>query len=137
MVATVYIDGSVGSPLADPVAGTYAFIGPTVSVTVAAGNVVHIAATATLGSTNAAGATLNRLSACHQPSGGGALIDNDADWSLIRVPQNTRVPMAISQRISGLAAGTYNVGICYQAAAGQGANWNYNDWVTNRVFVTQ
>jgi hypothetical protein len=137
VIATVYADGGVGSPLAEPGVGVYAFMGPTVSVTVAAGNIVHVDATATLGSTNATGATLSRLSACHQPSGGGALIDNDADWSLVRVPMNTRVPMAVSQRIAGLAAGTYNVGICYQIAAGQGANWNYNDWVTNRVFVTQ
>jgi hypothetical protein len=50
---------------------------------------------------------------------------------------NTRVPITVSQRIAGIAAGTYNVGMCYQMAAGQAANWNDNQWVNNKVIVTQ
>ena len=66
------------------------------------------------------------------------LVDNDADYLIgLRVAQNTRHTMAVSQRISGLAAGTYNVGLCYQATAAQAGGWNSNDWVNNVVFVTQ
>lgn len=134
-MATAYTDGGVGA-LIDTAA--YAFLGPTVSVTVAAGNTIHVDAAALLGSTAGAGAQMTRLSACHQPSAGGALVDNDADWfDIVRVTTNTRVPMTVTQRISGLAAGTYNVGMCYQMGVGQAANWNYNDWVTLRVIVTQ
>jgi hypothetical protein len=102
-----------------------------------AGNRIVVHGTVTLGSSVVGGATMLRLSACHQPIGGGALVDNDADWSLIRVPQNTRLPMAVSQRISGLSTGTYNVGICYRMAAGQAANWNDNDYVNLTVTVLQ
>jgi hypothetical protein len=133
-VANAYVDGAV-AVLADT--AVYTFIGPTVSVTIAAGNRIHVSGSATLGSTAVGGATLSRFSVCHQTGGAGALSDNDADWSLVRVPQNTRVPMATTQRISGLAAGTYTVGFCYQAGAGQAVNWNYNDWVNLDVIVTQ
>lgn len=128
-----YAQGSVGA-LIDT--GSYVFLGPTVSVTVAAGNLVHVDATAVLGSNAIGGASMSRLSACHQPSGGGALVDHLNDWSSVAVTVGTRIPLSVSQRIAALAAGTYNVGLCYQMAAGQAANWNNNQWVNNRVFVT-
>lgn len=133
-MATAYTDGGVVG-IVDT--GAYAFIGPTVSVTIAAGNTIHVDGTATIGSTAGAGAQMARISACHQPNGMGGLTDNDADWSTIRVSQNNRVPMAVSQRIAGLAAGTYTVGLCYWTTAGQAVGWNYNDWVTVKVIVTQ
>lgn len=134
VLASGYAQG--GAPLAlANTAGVYVFLGPTVSVTVAAGNNIFVNGVAALGSTTAGGAILDRLSACHQPAAGGALVDNDADYLIgIRVAQNTRHPMAVSQRISGLLAGTYNVGLCYLAGAG-GTAWNYNDWVNTVVFV--
>lgn len=136
ILANGYAQGSVVT-LVDTL-GAYAFIGPSVSVTIAAGNRIIVDGVAALGSTAAGGATLSRLSICHQPSAGGALVDNDADYlGVLRVPQNTRVPMSMSQRISSLAAGTYNVGLCYQAAAGQPAGWNSNDWVNVVAIVTQ
>lgn len=136
MIANGYAQGSVVAIV--NTALVYNFIGPTVQVTIAAGNTIHVHGVAALGSTIAGGATLDRLSACHQPSAGGALVDNDADYLIgLRVAQNTRHTMAVSQRISGLAAGTYNVGLCYQATAAQAGGWNSNDWVNNVVFVTQ
>jgi hypothetical protein len=81
---------------------------------------------------------MDRFSACHQPSVGGELVDNDADYFIgVRVAQNTRHTMTTSQRISGLAAGTYNVGLCYQATGVQAPGWNSNDWVNTVVLVTQ
>lgn len=133
IIATAYADGVVAT-LSDTAA--YLFLGPTVTLALLAGNVVHVAGTAVLGSTAAGGAQMSRLSACHQPAAGGALVDNDADWSLVRVPQNARIPMAVTQRIGGLPAGTYNIGLCYQMAAGQAVNWNYNDWINVRAWVS-
>jgi hypothetical protein len=134
-VASAYATGSVQA-LVDTL-GAYVFLGPTVQVTLASGNRIHVMATATLGSTVVGGATMTRLSTCHQPAAGGVLVDNDADWhDNVRVPQNTRVPMTMTQRISGLV-GTYNVGLCYQMIAGQPAGWNSNNWVNNEVIVTQ
>jgi hypothetical protein len=134
-VATFYADGSA---FIGDTAGAYAFLGASVLVTVATGNHILVNGSAGLGSTVAGGATLARLSACHQPSAGGALVDNNGDWiSNVRIAENTRIPMVVSQRISGLAPGTYNVGLCYQATAAQVPNWNNNDWATLIVLVTQ
>lgn len=137
IVANGYAQGSAPIALANTGASTYAFLGPTVQVTIAAGNTIHVHGSAALGSSVGGGATLDRLSACHQPAAGGALVDNDADYFIgLRVAQNTRHTMAISQRIANLPAGTYNVGLCYAAGA-SGPNWNYNDWVNTVVLVTQ
>lgn len=133
IVASYYADGDVGN-LIDTT--NYQFLGPTLSVTITTGQVIHVDGTATLGSAAPGGATLARYSVCYRSSSGGNPTDLDADWSTIRVPANTQIPMPVSQRMSGLAAGTYTVGICYQATLGQAANWNSNDWVTLRAFVT-
>lgn len=134
-MATAYADAGVPA-LFDT--ANYVFLGPTISVTVAAGNTIHVDGAAALGSTLAGGAQMSRLSACHQPMAGGALVDNDADYFFnVRAAANSRVPMAVIQRISGLVAGTYNVGLCYQMGVGQAVNWNSNDWVTLKVIVTQ
>lgn len=119
--------------------GAWAFLGPTVSVTIgAASNTVHVTSTATLGTTAVGGAALDRISVCHQLSGGGALVDHLNDWSSIRVTVNTRIPITVSQRIAALVAGsTYNVGLCYWTSAGQAANWNDNEWINNRLLVLQ
>lgn len=135
VVTTVYADAVI--PALSDSASAYQFLAPTVSVTLSPGQAIIVNGTATLGSTNAGGASLARLSACHQVGGTGTLTDNDADWSLIRVPQNTRLPMAVSQRISGLPPGTYTVGLCYRADTGQAVNWNYNDWGNLSVLVIQ
>ena len=62
IVANGYAQGSAaGWPGAIPAtaAGVYAFMGPTVSVTIAAGNTIHVHGVAAMGSTAAGGATLS------------------------------------------------------------------------------
>lgn len=137
VVANAYIQGAV--PAFGDSVGVWAFLGPTVSVTIgAASNTVHVTSTATLGTTALGGAAMSRISACHQLVPGGALVDHLNDYSGIRLTVNTRVPVTVSQRIAALVAGsTYNVGLCYQTTAGQAANWNDNEWINNRVLVLQ
>ena len=78
--------------------GAWSFLGPTVSVTIgAASNTVHVTSTATLGTTAAGGAAMDRFSVCHQLSGGGALVDHLNDYSSIRMTVNTRVPVTVSR----------------------------------------
>jgi hypothetical protein len=116
--------------------GIYLFLGPTISVNATATSHIHFTGTAVLGTTAVGGASMSRLSACHQLVPGGALVDHLNDWSSVAISVNTRIPMTVSQRIAALAAGTYNVGLCYQMAAGQAVNWNNNQWVNTRVLVT-
>ena len=112
------------------------FLGPTISVTVTATSHIHFTGTAVLGTTAVGGASMTRLAACHQPNAGGALVDHLNDGSAINVTVSNRIPMTVSQRIAGLAAGTYNVGLCYQMGVGQAVNWNFNDRVNVRILVT-
>jgi hypothetical protein len=53
----------------------------------------------------------------------------------LRCPQNTRNIYSISGVISGLPAGTYNVGMAGNASPAA-AHWNNNEWgyVTALVF---
>lgn len=135
IIATAYIQAIVPA-FADSV-GVWAFLGPTVSVNATATTNIHVISTATLGTTAAGGAAMSRISVCHQLNPGGMLIDHLNDFSAIRITVNTRIPITVSQRITTLAAGTYNVGLCYQTTAGQAANWNDNWWINNHVFVLQ
>jgi hypothetical protein len=54
----------------------------------------------------------------------------------LRVPANIRTTFVQAGIATGLAAGTYQVGVCGKADSGQGANWNNNEFgfVTALVF---
>lgn len=118
-------------------AASYAFLGPTASVTVATGDIVLVDATAALGTTTAGGAVLARLQICYRQSGATDLAEYEFDYlENIRYPENSRFPATLSAQIDGLA-GTYDVGLCYRAEAGQTAAWNNNDWLRVRAIVSR
>jgi hypothetical protein len=101
------------------------FLGPTVSVTVGDGQRVYVSSNKALGSTVAGGATDLGLAICYRLAGTADII-SVGGWSLgLRVPQNTRVPMGLTAVISGLEAGTYDVGLCGSTSS---ANWNSNEY---------
>lgn len=41
-------------------------------------------------------------------------------------PQNARLNYSVNGMVTGLAPGTYQVGMC--GSSGQPANWNNNEW---------
>ena len=96
------------------------FVGPTVTHTIAAGDVVYMTANHYLGTGSVAASGLF-LHACRQastatnPSGVGEQMDNG------RLPANTRISWGVNGVFSGLAAGTYQFGMCY---ATNSTNWN-------------
>lgn len=140
IVASFYTDGGVTvTSLSDSI-GAFSFFasngtGSTFvsAVAVGANQVVLVDATVALGTTIASGATLDRLSICRRITGS---MDAPVDYILgISIKQNMRVPLTLSSRFSGLAAGNYEFGLCYQTTSGQGATWNSNDWTRTRVIV--
>lgn len=105
-------------------------------VTYAVGQTIHVDATAVLGTNVVGGAAMTRLAACHQPTAGGALVDHLNDGSPVIMTVGNKLPLAVNQRIT-MAAGTYNIGLCYQMAAGSGADWNNNGYVNLKVLLLQ
>lgn len=114
----------------DPVTGgTIAFIGPTASVTLTAGQKIHVVANKALGSIAAGGGTALNLWICTQVTGG--LISPQGGGSFgYTAPQNSRLSFGLTANVTGLAAGTYAVGLC-----GYGTNFNSNEYGYVTVLV--
>lgn len=106
---------------------TRAFIGPTATIAVTAGQKVLVTASKALGSTTVGGAGGLNLFICYRASGavvtpttvGGGILGN-------QVAQNTRQIFTVSASVTLSTAGSYEVGLCGDAAAP--ANWNYNEY---------
>lgn len=113
--------GSIGG-----VNSANAFIGPTVNVTLAAGQRAYMQITKSLGTTVASASGLN-VYPCYQLSGGGVLTTQGGGIFGLTVLGTQRIMLDMNYVYSGLAAGTYAIGMCGASAAGA-ANWNNNEW---------
>lgn len=119
IVSSAFTSGSGNTPT-----NATDFLAPTVSVTVAANQKVHVVSNKALGAAATAATGLN-LYICYKLGanpittvGGGSLGH--------ALPPNTRVLYEMNAVITGLAAGIYNVGLCGSSALP--ANWNNNEW---------
>lgn len=132
IVATATFNGFAGS---GPFTGTnaYAFVGPTASVTVAAGQRLTASAIAPLATTTGTAAVYAGI--CYQPSAGGALTNFvGGAFSVVQIGTvRTGTPAAAS--VTNLTAGTYNVGFCMNPINNTIAI-NSNDYVNGWVHVT-
>jgi hypothetical protein len=103
-----------------------AFIGPTLGVTVAAGQKVYVAANKGLGSTAVGGASSLNLYVCYQSTVAGSMIQAVGGGIFgLQVPQNTRFSFGINGDFTP-GAGTFNVGMCGSSV--NSANWNHNEY---------
>lgn len=135
VVTRVFKQSQIAPVLAD--AGPYAFIAEPVTVGVLAGQMLTAWGHAAVGTTAAGGAILEEITICSQPDGGGPITDPEGEYFYkLRMPQHTRLPVSVTKRLF-LAPGVYNVGVCYKTLAGQGANWNSNDFAHITVLVTR
>lgn len=106
-------------------ASALAFIGPTVSVTVDAGERVLVFAQKALGTTG--GASGLNLWICYEPMA-GALTAVGGGLFGLRAPANSRTVYGLTAPTPpSPAPGQYVVGLCGTAGA-QAANWNANDF---------
>jgi hypothetical protein len=137
VASSVYAVG-IAAAIKDSTTSVYSFVSVTTAVTVTASTqAISVTSTANLGSTIAGGANNLRLSVCKQLQGNMAITDNGADaMDGIRVPQNTRQAFTLSTRFTGLAPGTYNVGLCgFSTVTGQAANWNNDEFSRTTAIV--
>lgn len=110
----------------DP-SGATKFLTPTVTVTITAGQSIFVTAHKAFGSTAAGGAGNLNLFIGYRQAGSGATPSTVGSGIFgNRVPQNTRFTFGLSAVISGLAAGSYEVGMV-GTDAGTG-NWNSNEY---------
>jgi hypothetical protein len=106
--------------------GATAFIGPTVNVTLAAGQRAHIVVFKSLGSNAAGGGTSLNLYPCYQNVAGGVLTTQGGGIFGLTVPPAQRQLYGITWVYSNLAAATYTVGMC--GSSSNSASWNNNEW---------
>lgn len=108
------------------------WVSPTVQVTVTPEQKVLVNATATLGSTAAGGAAGLRLYVCHKknsPTVSAPCTTGLGAWDL-QLAQNTRHTFSLSNVLTSLETGTYDVGLCGYVdsrAALPASNWNSNE----------
>ena len=124
-------------------AATYEFVGPTVQVTLQAGQKAQMVATKAMGAFGTA-ATGLRTFPCARlvsaPVGTAPTLFGSGIYDH-QVPVNTRVDFTTSWSFpngaGGLTVGqAYNVGMCVGfAAAGQNVNWNNNEYGVTTVLV--
>lgn len=106
---------------------TLAFLAPVTTVAITAEQKILVTAHKAFGSTVAGGADgLNLWIGYRQTGSGNAPSTVGAGILGNRVPQYTRFTFGLSAVITGLPAGTYDVGMVGTAA--NGANWNSNEY---------
>jgi hypothetical protein len=140
-----YANGMGAAPVDNaavpPSPPTLAWIGVVATVTVAGPTQsVLVDATKALGSTTGASGLL--LSICRRktsaPSPDATPLNPNLDELVgLSVGPNQMLPFSLSGRFTGLAAGTYEFGLCGFTTPGQAANWNNNDWSRVRVVLAQ
>lgn len=108
-----------------------AFIGPTVNVTLSAGQRVYMQITKSLGTTQPNAGGLN-VFPCYQPLAGALTTQGGGIFGLA-VVATLRINVDMNYVYSGLAAGTYTLGMCGSSTSS--ANWNNNEWGYLSVMV--
>jgi len=105
VVGWVYAEGAGTTPVSD---GAWRFVAPPATVTISAGNKIFVNSSESLATNGAA--SLGWLAVCHQPSAGAVVAPTDA--SLVQIFSKDLEHYTRSRVVSGLAAGSYKVGLC-------------------------
>jgi hypothetical protein len=122
IVSTAFTHATGGNPTS-----TITFLGPSVTVTVAAGQKIYVSGTKALGSTAAGGANQLKLYICYQSTAAGSSLTPVGSGLFdLGVPQNIRLPFSLSADFLPAAPGTFLVGLC--GASPNAPNWNWNEW---------
>lgn len=138
VVAVVFSSGGGGAPQAPTSTQTYFFLSTTVQVTVTAGQKILVWADKAFGTSGiAAGAANLDILVCYQSTASGSTIQPVGGAILdLRAAPNTRQTYSINAGITGLPAGTYEVGMCGNTDAANVPNWNSNEYSYVTAMVT-
>jgi hypothetical protein len=131
MATVLPINGFAGSNIAS-LSGAYVFVGPTVSVTITAGQKIVAVSSAPLSTTG--GTTFAQIGICYAIPPLNSPINNfvGSNYSIVEFT-NTRNTYTASATISGLAAGTYTIGLGVKNFGS--VDLNDNDYVNGWVMV--
>ena len=131
IVTTQLWSGALGSSFV-ATNGTFAFAGPTTTVTLTSGQRITAAGSMSVGSTVG---FLVRADLCYQAAAGGTVNSPSNAYKLVTGAANQRMMLSPVMTIIGLAPGNYKVGNCL---AGDSSNvtLNLNDWSSGWVMVT-
>jgi hypothetical protein len=118
-----------GNTTTPPTAGTYAFAGPTVSVTITStADVVYFTGNIAMGSVTAGGANNLNIIPGYTFNGGGVITVGGGIFSL-RCAQNTRQTYGVSFAYTNLTPGTYVFGVAATISnAAEIVKWNNNEF---------
>jgi hypothetical protein len=108
---------------ANGVGPTLAFLAPPATVTITLGQSILVTSQRALGTNGTSGANSLSLWICYR-NGTGPLFQSGFGANGLSVPANTRVNFPMTATLTGLAAGTYTVGLCGSTPA---STWNSND----------
>jgi hypothetical protein len=111
------------------------FLSPTTTVTITDGQRIFVMAGKAFGSTAGNGASALDLAIGFRVSGSGATPTLVGTVSGNAVFKNERHVFTLSAIVSGLAAGTYEVGLAGVTSADEASNWNSNGAGSASVLV--
>ncbi len=135
--ATGIFDVATGRGNTAPPTADQQFLTPTVIVSVAAGQRLHVTASRAFGSTVAGGGIGLTLQICVKSTdpGNPFVQDNPFGFNGIRVASGTRVLQTLSHVFDALPAGSYRVGMCGYTS--NPTSWNDNGIGDVTAFVFQ
>lgn len=129
IVSMTSISGSGANP-----SGTTAFLAQSLTIAVAStSQKVLVTSHKAFGSAVAGGGLDLNLYICYQVTGGTLTPVGGGVFGL-QTPQNTRNLYGLSTTITGLAAGTYTVGLC--GLSNFGGSWNNNEYSYTTAIVS-
>lgn len=130
IVSITRTQGAIDSLVAN---SAFAFIGPSNSINIAAGQGVLVFSTLGVGVAVTAGTGLY-LSTCAQAGGTGVIMEQMDYLQDLSFGANQRLPVGLANYFTGLPTGTYRFGPCYKTTSSAFTN---NDWAVVVVVVVQ
>ena len=139
VVATVFASGGGSSPQAPNAMQSFFFLANTAQVTITAGQKILVWSSKALGTSGvAAGAANLNIDICYQSTAAGSFPQDAGGGAVLglRAAANTRQMYSLNAALTGLAAGTYQVGLCGYTDATQVPNWNSHEYGYTTAVVT-
>jgi hypothetical protein len=131
MLGSAYTSG-----FGNDVTSTFAFVGPTLTVTAAPGQTISVVASKAFGSTVAGGGTGLSLWVCYQSTAAGSpLTQIGGGMFNLAIPAGAREVFTLPATVTP-PAGTYLVGMCGSSPTPD--TWNSNEfgYITATLFTT-
>ncbi len=139
VISTTSVNGQVATNLAASNNGIWAFAGTTANIVVGAGQTLHVNGGAMIGIATGGTSKTFRYNVGFRVAGttnAPVELANLSYFEVVLLP-GLRLPLSASYSRSGLAAGTYQVGVIVWTTGSDGTALNFNDWSMVHAWVSQ